>query len=592
MKSKDDMPIVAHRAVMAGLGAAAALALWALGDNWDDPAMSPALYLALFTFVACFASVALALAGPVPVGRALKGALGPAVVLTLLVSLAGLRHVVATDLLDDPVMLAVAAVLVVFSTPFLMVWLQDRRGWADYARLFDAAWTMTVRYAVAWAFVAVFWLVAFLGDALLDLVDVGVIDRLMRSDWARFTVSGGILGLGLAVVYELRDTVSPYLFLRLLRLLVPVVLVVVAVFLGAIPLRGLTGLFGDFSAAAILMGAAVVAVTLISTALDRDDRRAVATGGLRVATRALAVLLPLLAALAVWAVLLRVRQYGWTPDRVLAMAVALFLLTYGAFYSVSVLRGGAWMRRIRQVNVIMALAVVAVSALWMTPVLDVYRIAANSQLARFQSGHGTLDQLAFWQLAHEWGRSGQAALDQLEAMTGHPEYRELVSRIADAREGANAYQFGLAIQQRKMPDKAAELVRLLPVRPRGAEVHPDLFSDASAFQLNHWLDACNRQLSDGRPACVLVQGAFSPGVAPEQQGMLLYLDANGNIWANHLRLMSDAELFVRQAFDPINISWPALPEKVIQQALDGDFEVRPSGINALVIDNTVLAPGP
>ncbi len=592
MKSKDDMPIVAHRAVMAGLGAAAALALWALGDNWDDPAMSPALYLALFTFVACFASVALALAGPVPVGRALKGALGPAVVLTLLVSLAGLRHVVATDLLDDPVMLAVAAVLVVFSTPFLMVWLQDRRGWADYARLFDAAWTMTVRYAVAWAFVAVFWLVAFLGDALLDLVDVGVIDRLMRSDWARFTVSGGILGLGLAVVYELRDTVSPYLFLRLLRLLVPVVLVVVAVFLGAIPLRGLTGLFGDFSAAAILMGAAVVAVTLISTALDRDDRRAVATGGLRVATRALAVLLPLLAALAVWAVLLRVRQYGWTPDRVLAMAVALFLLTYGAFYSVSVLRGGAWMRRIRQVNVIMALAVVAVSALWMTPVLDVYRIAANSQLARFQSGHGTLDQLALWQLAHEWGRSGQAALDQLEAMTGHPEYRELVSRIADAREGANAYQFGLAVQQRKMPDKAAELVRLLPVRPRGAEVHPDLFSDASAFQLNHWLDACNRQLSDGRPACVLVQGAFSPGVAPEQQGMLLYLDANGNIWANHLRLMSDAELFVRQAFDPINISWPALPEKVIQQALDGDFEVRPSGINALVIDNTVLAPGP
>ena len=592
MKPKDDARIAAHRAIMAVLGGAAALALWSLGRNWENPALAPALYLALFTFVATFASVALALAGPVPVRRALTGAAIPAVVVTMLVSLAGLRHVVATDLLDDPVMLAVAAVLVVFSTPFLMVRLQDRPAWMQYARLFDAAWTMAIRYAIAWAFVGIFWLVAFLSDALLDLVDVHVVDLLMHSDWTRFMVSGAILGLGLAVVYELRETISPFLFLRLLRLLVPVVLLVVAIFLGAIPFRGLTGLFGDFSAAAILMGAAVVAVTLISTALDQDDDRAVSTRGIRTATQGLAVLLPLLSALAVWAVVLRVRQYGWTPDRILAMAVALFLLTYGLAYCGSVLARGGWMARIRRVNVLMALAVVSVSALLMTPVLDVYRISANSQLARFASGRSTLDQLALWPLAHEWGRGGQAALNRLEAMTDHPEHGDLVARIAAARNGANVYQFETAVQQSEIPERADRLQRLLPVRPEGAEMHPDLFSHASSFQLEHWLDACRRRLPDGRAACVLVQGAFSPDVAPGQQGMLLYLDANGNIWANHLVFRSGSDLSVRQAFDPINSVWPTLPEKVIEQALDGTFDIRPSGVNALVIGDTVLAPGP
>jgi len=85
------------------------------------------------------------LAGPVNVARALKGALLIAVPVTVLVSLAGLRHVEATDLLDEPVMLSVTMVLVFCSAPFLLVWLQTPKDWRSYAALFDAAWTMTVR---------------------------------------------------------------------------------------------------------------------------------------------------------------------------------------------------------------------------------------------------------------------------------------------------------------------------------------------------------------------------------------------------------------------------------------------------------------
>ena len=69
-----EMQIAVHRVVMFVLGGGAALALWALGRNWDNPDLPPTLYLALFSFVAAYSAVALALAGPVPTRRALTGA--------------------------------------------------------------------------------------------------------------------------------------------------------------------------------------------------------------------------------------------------------------------------------------------------------------------------------------------------------------------------------------------------------------------------------------------------------------------------------------------------------------------------------------
>jgi len=590
MTLSPDMQVVRHRSVMVCLGGLAALALWALARNWDDPAMAPPLYLALFTFVGAYSSVTLALAGPVPVTQALKGALMIALPVAVLVSLAGLRQVVATDLLDEPVMLSVIIVMVFFSTPFLLVWVQHKADWRNYAILFDAAWTMTVRYGVAYVFVGVFWLVVFLSNALLNLVGVDIIDRLLAVDWAPFALSGAVLGLGLAVVYELREKISPFLILHLLRLLVPVVLVVLAVFLGAVPFRGLSDLFGEFSAAATLMGAAIVAITLISTALDRDDTRAVNTRGIRAATRALALLLPLLSLLAVWAVVLRVRQYGWTPDRVLAMASALFVLAYGVGYGIAVLRGDGWAARVRNVNVAMALTIIGASALWMTPLLNPYRISTNSQVARFEAGAATLDQLPIWDLQHAWGKSGQKGLAQLESQTERPDHDELVARIKAGRSQSSRYQFNRMIEDRQTPGTAKSLARLIAVRPVGADLPEGMFADIPFYRITRWLNGCNHALPDGRPGCVLIQGDFTRTRDAGLQAMVLYLDDRGQAQANFLLLRDGEQTVVRDVFDQQAERWSFLSIDAVARALDGAFDIRPSGSNALYLGDVVLVP--
>ncbi|MEY8827757.1 hypothetical protein AB9K34_04975 [Sedimentitalea sp. XS_ASV28] len=581
---------VRHRLIMAGLGGIAGLALWALGERWGDPAVPPAAFLALFAFVASYALVALALCGPITVARALAGGLAFAATFTVLISIAGLRYKAATDLFNDAAMLSVSAVLVLFCTPFLLVWLQDRTAVLRYDRLFDAAWMLTARYALAWVFVAAFWLVAFLSDALLDLVDITVIDTLLRPGWVRFGVSGAVLGLGLAVMQELRHTLSPYPLLRLFRLLVPLVLAVIAVFLVAVPLRGLRGLFGEFSAGGTLIGAAAVAVSLISMALDRDDAMAVRTRGLQLATRCLALLVPALAALAVWAVVLRVRQYGWTPDRILAMTVASFLLIYGLGYAGAVLTGRSWMARVRQINVWVALLAIAVAVAWMTPLLDVYRISTASQLARYESGHTAPAQLALWPLAHEWGRAGEAGLAALETAAEKSDNALLVQRIGDVRIATNRYQFEEELQIRDLSERMSALLNLMPVRPDGASVEPETLRNLPAYLLNAWLDGCRRKTADGRPGCVMVKGAFLPSVAAGEQAMILYLDDKSDTRISHVFLQPGSSVSIRDVLDTETLGWPKLPSATISEVQDGRYSLQPSGVNALAVGGQLLAP--
>lgn len=590
MRVRQANEVALWRLFVATLGAGAGLAFWLLTDHWNSPVLAPALYLAAFVFVLVYTLVVLALIGPIGPARALLGALLLAVPVTLLASLAGNRFVIATDLLDNGIVLVAILLLVLCATPFLSCWLSNRKTWLHYEQLYDTAWAITVRYAVAWVFVGVFWLVLFLSDALLRLVDVRVLQLFFDHTWATFTLTGAVLGMALAVIYELRAMISPYFILRLLRLMVPPVLAVLAIFLAAIPLRGLSGVFGDFSSAATLMLATIIGISLVSTALDRDDTMAVNTRGIRLATQALAVLLPLLAILAVWSVVLRVQQYGWTPDRVLAATVSGFLLVYGGAYAMAVALRTNWMARIRQVNVGMALAVIAVSALWMTPFLNAYRIAVNSQLTLFEKGDISVDQLAIWEMEHDWGRVGQAGVRRLEVLNKRGDHAEIIEKINAARSQSSHYQARREVQQAIIPKQSETLAKLLPTRPKSFALAAGAFGDLPLYRINQWLTGCQRTLPDGRAGCVLIVGDFTPNAKGASEAMLLYNDETGQSRAHFVSLSDGKIVEVKDVFDPVAKTWTTFPIEAIVLALDDEFEIQPRQGAALHIGDHVLEP--
>lgn len=586
--------ITLNRVEMAVVGGFAGLALWLFFEVLPDMVESERLMLLLATLFLGGFAVLLALGGPERIWRAALGALGVAVPCALLMFWASFRFDNVGPLLTSGHGLVALGVMLFVATPFVAARLGDAGGWGRYAALFDASWMIVVRYVAAWLFTGLFWAVVMLSNELLSLVGVTIIEDILDIEPVPYVLTGLLLGLAIQVVHELRDYVSPYLIHRLLRLLLPVLLPVVVLFIAALPFRGLGGLFGSLSPAATLMGVAFAGVTLISTAIDRDDDSATTSAVIRDAARLMALTLPVLGGLAVYAVWLRVGQHGWTPDRLLAWFAAGFIAFYGAAYAVAVLSGAAWMGRIREVNRWVALGVIAAAALWLTPVVNAQKISTQSQLARIEAGDLEPRQMALWEMAHEWGHAGQAALERVVATAEERGDTALVGAVEQARQAPFLHVYLREMERFGEASLAEQLHAALAVRPAGLSLPLEAFRAMPDFTLRDWVRACGYKLQDGRPGCVAVLGPFRPGVE-DPHGFVLLSNATGRVRAQGF-VLRDGE--IRQwggAWDasgsmPQGRALNARADAVIGAALDGAYEIVPAGMKALRIEGLELIP--
>ena len=508
--------VTRQRGQMALIGAFAGLTFYGLSQIVDRNLVSERTFLALVVFAGTFFSGLLALAGPLPILRAAPSALGLAVVTTVLFLWASFRFETVDNFFFGPFPVLAAIIVAVVPLPFVVA--AYGPGWRDYPALFSAAWTIVVRYAAAWVFVGVVWGVIYLSDTLLSIVGLTVISDLIQKAPVPFLVTGLTLGLALAVVQEMKDYVSPYLILRLLRLLLPVVLVVMVVFVIALPVQGLSGLFGGLSVAATLLCMTAAAATLITTAIDQSDAEATQSPILARATQALALILPIPAGLAAYSIWLRVQQYGWTPDRLFAAVMAALALGYGLLYAIAVIRRTGWMAHIRQGNIFMAAAGVAAAALWLTPILNAERISANNFVALYRSGTTSAANLDLQQL-NDWGYAGKNARAELEALSKEPNQDALAVALTNSTtrnaDGAE-------------PDPAkmrADLIAILPLQPASATADRDrLLDNVEGYELAGWLADCRVALPDGKPGCVMVVAEFNQSFAGNE-AILVMRDA-------------------------------------------------------------------
>lgn len=570
------------RAEMACVGGLAGVAIWALIEKAHDVVSHPLAYLAVMGFVSGFFAVLLGLSGPHRIGRAALPALGLSAVAALLLAWSGTRFetLEAFSAAQHPII--AWALFLLIGTPFAAARLRDQHSLRDYGHLFDESWGILVRYSAAWLFVGVIWAVVFLSNALLEIVGLTLIDDLLAVDGAPYVLSGAAMGLGLSVVHELRDYISPFLLMRLLRLLVPVVLVVVLVFLGAAVIQARGDMLGGLSRATTLLAVAVGMITLISVALDRSDVDAVQNRWMRLATAALAVLLPVIAALAAYALWLRVAQYGWTPARLAAACVALSVSLHGLGYAIAVLMGKAWMTRIRQTNITMAVGMLCVLALWQTPMLHVERISTHAQVARIETGEISPRQAPLWEMQAKWGKAGQAGLAELSAgfAQGKPEWEQSIAAV-QASETTFEYVGNLRDATRVAP--AERLVRKLTVLPPQAVVDAEALSDIPLYRLEDWADICDI----GRaPGCVLLFGDFRPTHAGRVG--LLFLPLN----STRVDVYSVYEVGKKLAMGAkiAGSSGDRVTTGQLSDILAGKYEVAPSSHQSLWIGNLELAP--
>lgn len=476
---------------MAGIGALAGLAFHVLFEAWDTQTGRPVLF-ASFAAVALFGAL-LALAAPGRLLRAAGFAVPIGLVLGGAVVWAAGRHAAVGAFLDLGYPVLSFAVALSILTGFAAAALRSPGGWKHYETLFEESWQAAVRLIVAMVMVGLFWALLALSDVLLQTVGLRVIDWLTES-WRAWLLSGLVFGLSVAVLEGLRDYISPYLVLRLLRLFVPVVLLVEAVFVVALTFSGWDAVGGGLSPSGILITFGIVSVCLVSIAVDRDAGGAVKGRGMRGAVAALAGLVPVLAVLALWAIVMRVDQYGWTPARLMAATAAVALGVYGIAYALAVVLRRGWMARIRAANIALAWGVAAVCLIWLSPLLVPEAISARGQVVQAEEGQGA-DRLALRELAGKWGLPGQEALARIE--TARP---DLSADILAAR------------MEPSLQTAPVDLASRVPVYPEGA-LTPKALANWEIWRQRMLDAACTRSIPEG-PGCAIyiTQGT---GDAPE-----------------------------------------------------------------------------
>ncbi len=299
----------------------------------------------------------------------------------------------------------------------------DRRMIARYPTHFDVAWKLGIQLALSAVFVGIFWAFLELGAALFNLINLDFFEKLLRHDW--FWIPATALAVAAAIhVTDVRAGLvrgTRTLVLVLLSWLLPLLALIVAGFLASLPFTGLAPLWKFGHASGLMLTAAALLIVLINAA--RQDGAQLPPIVLRVAGSLASFLLLPLAALAGYALSLRVNQYGWTNDRVATAACVVVAGFYASAYALSAIPRGGWLKRIETWNFYAALLVLTVLIALFTPLANPMRVSVADQVARLANGRTKPADFDFAYLRWSGGRYGRDALAAL-ARTGDAFSRE------------------------------------------------------------------------------------------------------------------------------------------------------------------------
>lgn len=464
---------------------------------------------------------------------------------------------------------------------------RDRRRIAAYATHFDIAWKLGVQLAFSALFTGVAWLVLTLGAQLFELVKLDFLTGLMRKPWFAIPVTAFAFACAMhltdvrpAIVRGIRG-----LLLVLLSWLLPVTVLLVGGFLATLPFTGLAPLWNTKHAATVLLCAAAAFVVLVNAAWQHGGDETAVARPVRVCARIAALLLAPLVAIAVYALFLRVRDYGWTADRVSAAACMLVAACYTIGYFRAGLRAG-WLPSLARVNIATAFVAVGVLLALFSPLLDPARVSVASQLDRLATGRVKPDAFDYAYLRFDGQRFGRAALDRLERSAGGPDAALVRQRIASVRGMQNRWN-------REAMDPAPDLAANLTVHPAGARL-PDRFlrTEWAAQQDAYLYPECLRRkgrhcdavlldvTGDGKPEVMLLQEPARRGedAAPDMGALVLSEDTQGQ-WTAFAQLSLGAfdcqDVRDKLAAGAIGVAAAALPDVVIGGVHARLLTVRP-----------------
>ncbi|MCW0452008.1 DUF4153 domain-containing protein [Xanthomonas sacchari] len=319
--------------------------------------------------------------------------------------------------------------------PWLQCRLQHGRWQAPYRDLFEHAWQNALTLALALLFVGICWLVLWLWGALFALVKLTLFRDLFRQTAFVYLATGTMFGLGILIgrTQQRAVQVMRQILFAICTGLLPLLAFVAVLFALSLPFTGLQPLWETRAAASILIAVVATLVVFVNAVYQDGTADAPYPAWLQRVIDAGLLSLPLYAGLALYALWLRIGQYGWSTERFAGVLVAVVACGYACGYAWAVLRPGArWLQPLAPVNRVLSWVVIGLALATSSPLLDPYRLVVGDQLQRLADGRTSAAQLDLAYLRFDSGRRGYRAVQALRevpAFADDPVQRERLQRM-------------------------------------------------------------------------------------------------------------------------------------------------------------------
>ena len=257
-----------------------------------------------------------------------------------------------------------------------------------YPMLFAHAWRNLLVAGLAAALLGGSAILLVLWAALFATLGVDVLAETFQKPWFMLPAAAVAFGTGVLVFRPRQGLIDSIVGLleNLARYLLPMVLGIIVVFLLTLPFVSLQALWDTGNGSLILIALNAIAVVLAIVA-HRPEAEQPYPALVQAPVTLAVAFLPIVSALALLGIGIRVDQYGWTVARAWAFTGAAVLALFSLGYTWSIVRHRRnWPDGMARVNVAMGWVMLGILLLVNTPVLDFRAISTRSQMARVESG--------------------------------------------------------------------------------------------------------------------------------------------------------------------------------------------------------------
>ena len=355
---------------------------------------------------------------------------------------------------------------------FLVAWPVAKGQRWRYEDLFQQAWNSVFRVLYALIIVGIFLLLLKLWSRLFLMLGIEFFELHFWSQTFMCFSVPLVFALGMYMGGRSEKVIGQMrgMLFGACGLLLPLIALISVLFTLTLPFTGLDRIWATGYSTPILLVLAGAQLFLLNGVFQEGGQPRPYPKWLMRFVEFSLLCLPILAALAFYSSWLRVEQYALSPQRFIALALALLCSLYGlaAVWAV-VLRSPAWLSNLRITNPALALLFCVLLVLINTPVLNPIRLSVDDQVQRLLDGRTNAHAFDAHYLRFGLGKAGEEAYAQLqmdldqERILDPESRRALRERMEDT---SLSYEEQFAKERARAPKPELEWIG---PKPKGSE---------------------------------------------------------------------------------------------------------------------------